>query len=89
MAVDLSSLGVASEPFTTAVEADRTVAYAAATNDPNPRYQSGELAPPVFGVVPVFESMGAISAGLIPSEFVFFIVHGEQDMHFHQPLRPG
>ena len=60
--------------------------YAAATNDPNPRYTSGELAPPVFGVVPVFEAMGAGSASLIPSEYVFFIVHGEQDMHFHQPL---
>lgn len=89
MAVDLTSLGVASEPITTTIEADRTVAYAAATNDPNPRYASGELAPPVFGVVPVFEAMGAASAGMIPSEYVFFIVHGEQDMHFHQPLRPG
>ena len=77
MAVDLTSLGVASEPITTTIEADRTVAYAAATNDPNPRYASGELAPPVFGVVPVFEAMGAASAGMIPSEYVFFIVHGE------------
>lgn len=89
MAVDLSSLGVPSEPITSTIEADRTVAYAAATNDPNPRYHSGELAPPVFGVVPVFEAMSTTSASLIPGEYVFFIVHGEQDMHFHQPLRPG
>ena len=89
MAVDISTLGTTSEPATAKIEADRTVAYAAATNDDNPAYTSGEYAPPVFGVVPVFETMGAVSAGMIPSDFLMFIVHGEQDMHFHQPLRPG
>jgi acyl dehydratase len=89
MAVDLTTLGTPSEPADFLVEAARTVQYAAATNDPNPRYTSGELAPPVFGVVPVFDAIAASSAGLIPQEYVFFIVHGEQDMHFHQPLRPG
>jgi acyl dehydratase len=43
----------------------------------------------VFGVVPVFGALTGRSAGLVPEEYVFFIVHGEQDMHFHQPLRPG
>ena len=89
MAVDIAQLGKTSEPFDFEVVADRTKAYAAATNDPNEAYASGEFAPPVFGVVPVFDAMGATSAGLIPSDYLFFIVHGEQDMHFHQPLRPG
>ena len=89
MAVDLSKLGTTSEPTSFQLEADRAAAYAAATNDANPAYSSGEYAPPVFGVVPVFETMGAASAGLVPSEYAMFIVHGEQDMHFHQPLRPG
>ena len=89
MAVDISTLGTTSEPATAPLEPERTVAYAAATNDDNPAYVSGEYAPPVFGVVPVFEAMGAASAGLIPSDYLMFIVHGEQDMHFHQPLRPG
>lgn len=89
MAVDIAQLGKTSDPFDFVVEADRTKAYAAATNDPNPLYQSGDYAPPVFGVVPVFDAMGAASANLIPSDYVFFIVHGEQDMHFHQPIRPG
>ena len=79
MAVDISQLGKTSEPFDFTIEADRTKAYAAATNDPNPAYASGELAPPVFGVVPVFDAMGASSAGLIPQDYLFFIVHGEQD----------
>ncbi len=89
MAVDIAQLGKTSEPFDFTVEAERTKLYAAATNDPNEAYASGEYAPPVFGVVPVFDAMGASSAGLIPQEFLFFIVHGEQDMHFHQPLKPG
>jgi len=89
MAVDISQLGKTSEPFDFTIEADRTIAYAAATNDANPDYAAGVLAPPVFGVVPVFGAMGASSAGLIPQDYLFFIVHGEQDMHFHQPLQPG
>jgi acyl dehydratase len=43
----------------------------------------------VFAVVPAFDALSGQSAGLIPSDFLMFIVHGEQDMHFHQPLRPG
>jgi acyl dehydratase len=89
MAVDISQLGTTSEPFDFTIDVDRTRQYAAATNDDNPAYTSGEYAPPVFGVVPVFDAMGASSAGLIPQDYLFFIVHGEQDMHFHQPLRPG
>jgi acyl dehydratase len=89
MAVDLTQLGQPSDPVEFAVEAERTKAYAAATNDDNPAYASGDLAPPVFGVVPVFDAMAARAMGLFPSEYAMFIVHGEQDMHFHQPLRPG
>jgi acyl dehydratase len=89
MAVDLAQLGKTSDPFDFTIEADRTKAYAAATNDPNPAYASGEYAPPVFGVVPVFDALQGASAGLIPQDYLFMIVHGEQDMHFHQPIRPG
>jgi acyl dehydratase len=89
MAVDLSTLGTTSEPFDFLVEPERAKAYAAATNDDNPAYASGEYAPPVFAVVPVFDALGAAAVGLIPAEMAMFIVHGEQDMHFHQPLKPG
>lgn len=89
MAVDLTQLGKPSDPSDVAIDADRTKAYAAATNDPNPAYASGELAPPVFAVVPVFDNLSGAAVGLFPSEYVMFIVHGEQDMHFHQPLKPG
>lgn len=89
MAVDLSKLGQASDPSRFEVTAERAKQYADATNDPNPAYASGEYAPPVFAVVPAFEALSGQSAGLIPADYLMFIVHGEQDMHFHQPLRPG
>ncbi len=89
MAVDLSKLGQTSEPVTFEVTAERAEQYADATNDPNPAYRSGGYAPPVFAVVPAFEALSGQSAGLIPSDYFMFIVHGEQDMHFHQALRPG
>lgn len=89
MAVDLSKLGVRSDPLEFEVTAARAKQYADATNDPNPAYQSGDYAPPVFAVVPAFEALQGQSAGLIPSDYLMFIVHGEQDIHFHQPLRPG
>ena len=88
MAVDLAQLGKTSDPSTSTIDADRTKAYAAATNDANPAYASGEFAPPVFGVVPVFDAMGADQRRPDPvRDYLMFIVHGEQDMHFHQPLR--
>ena len=40
------------------VEADRTIAYAKATNDENPRHLSGEVAPPLFAIVPPFPQLG-------------------------------
>ena len=44
------------------VEAERIKQYAEATNDPIPQHVNGELAPPVFAVVPVWDAMGGPSA---------------------------
>jgi acyl dehydratase len=89
MALPIEKLGTRYAPVTTIIDPDRAKAYAAATNDPNPAYTSGKYAPPVFGVVPTWGQMLAASADVIPPEALLFIVHGEQDMHFHQPLVPG
>src|SRR4051812_28466777 len=85
----IDKLGTRYAPATTEIDADRAKAYAAATNDDNPAYESGKYAPPVFGVVPTWSQMLVASADIIPPEAMMFIVHGEQDMHFHQPLVPG
>ena len=89
MPVNTSKLGTTFDPVTETIDADRAKAYAAATNDDNPAYTSGKYAPPIFGVVPTWAAMGLAIPDVIPSEAMMMIVHGEQDMHFHQPLVPG
>ncbi len=71
------------------VEAARTVAYAAATNDPAAAHVAGEVAPPVFAVVPIWDTMAGTMAGVVPPEVLLLVVHGEQDMLFHKPITPG
>jgi acyl dehydratase len=89
MALPVDKLGKVYPDRTSTIDADRAKAYAAATNDDNPAYESGKFAPPVFGVVPTWEAMGLAVGDVVPSEAMMMIVHGEQDMHFHQPLVPG
>lgn len=71
------------------VEVDRTKAYAAATNDTIPEHLRGELAPPVFAVVPAWEVMMETVGLVTPPEAMPNVLHGEQDMHFHRPIVPG
>ena len=89
MALPVDKLGTTYDPRTETIEADRAKAYAAATNDDNPAYEAGKYAPPVFGVVPTWEAMGLAVGDVVPGEALMMIVHGEQDMWFHQPLVPG
>jgi acyl dehydratase len=88
MAMPLDKLGTVFEERAGVIDGERARAYAAATNDDNPAYTAGKFAPPVFGVVPTWEAMGQ-AATIVPQEALMMIVHGEQDMHFHQPLVPG
>lgn len=88
-AFDLSSLGAWSEPATYTVTREAIRAYAAATNDTIAPHAAGDLAPPVFAVVPAFALLAGASATVIPSELVMMIVHGEQDFTFHRPILPG
>ena len=65
--------------------------YAAATNDANSRYVAGngQIAPPVFPVrlfMPLmFKCVGDADLDLD----MLRLVHGEQDMTWHAPLRPN
>lgn len=71
------------------VEATRTVAYAAATNDTNERHTTGAAAPPVFAIVPVWDVMTAAAGLVTPPEAFEQVVHSEQDMRFWRPIVPG
>ncbi|MCA1005279.1 MaoC family dehydratase N-terminal domain-containing protein [Rhodococcus hoagii] len=86
---DTSGLGVWTDPERFEVTAERIAEYAAATNDPIERHLRGEIAPPVFAVVPAFTSMAPAALSVAPVELLMKLVHGEQDFHFHRPIRPG
>ncbi len=89
MGFALDELGQWTEGPEFKVEADRTKAYAAATNDPIPAHRDGEVAPPVFAVVPIWDTMAGAMASVVPPEVILLVVHGEQDMRFHKPIVPG
>lgn len=86
---DTSGIGVWTDPERFEVTAERIAEYAAATNDPIERHVRGEIAPPVFAVVPAFTSMAPAALSVAPVELLMKLVHGEQDFHFHRPIRPG
>jgi acyl dehydratase len=64
-------------------------AYARATNDSSAAALEGSVAPPVFAVVPIWEGMMAATLPVVPEEVRSLVVHGEQDLWLHEPLRPG
>ncbi len=65
--------------------------YAQATNDPNERYIGGEevVAPPVFPVVPAFQTF--MEAGMDPEleADLLRLVHGAEEHIIHKPIKPG
>jgi len=79
-------------PLTQTVSREAAWAYALATNDTNPRYESGGIAPPMFAVV--LEMPALLTALRDPDVIVdpkrfLRLLHGEHDMVFHGKLVPG
>jgi acyl dehydratase len=83
------AIGVTGDPVEFEVTKERIAAYAAATNDSIAQHASGEIAPPVFAIVPAFQAAGMASMQVIPMELLGAILHGEQDFHYHRPIEPG
>lgn len=71
------------------VEAEQTIAYAKATNDPITAHLDGTYAPPVFAVVPVTAMMADATMGVVPDELMMRILHGEHDFRIYRPIEPG
>jgi NAD(P)-dependent dehydrogenase (short-subunit alcohol dehydrogenase family)/acyl dehydratase/putative sterol carrier protein len=68
-------------------------AYARATNDENPRYldegiAGGVMASPLYPVKPLMDAVALLIADKELNVDVLRLVHGEQDMVFHRPIRP-
>jgi acyl dehydratase len=89
MTFDPGGLGAWGEPETFEVTRHRIAAYAEATNDPIEAHRAGEVAPPVFAVVPVFNSLLPAVLSVVPVELAMKVLHGEQVFRFHRPIRPG
>lgn len=77
------------KPFLASIDADQVVAYANATNDPNDSYLTATMAPPVFGVVPTWDATISALDEVVPPDAMPMLLHADQDMRFHRPLRPG
>jgi len=94
MPLNKACLGREYPPVTTTVTLEAMQNYARAYNDDNPHFfdaglPGGIIAPPMFGVVVTWHALlNAVSdpeAGINPLR----LVHGEQDMEFPNPIRPG
>ena len=72
-----------SEEFRTNTQ--RLAQFAEAVGDTNPHHRSGRIASPVFHHVPVMQSMVEV----LKSVSGGFLIHGEQDFIYHQPIVPG
>lgn len=90
--LDRTKVGVPWPPQTTVVDVAATTAFAAATNDDNLRYTqaSGAIAPPLYCVVPLGDSiLAAMASGHWPIPQGALAPHGEHDIYFLSPIEPG
>lgn len=84
-----AGLGVWSEPAEFDVTRERIIEYAEATNDPIAAHRAGDVASPVFAIVPVFTSLMEPALSVVPLPLFGKVLHGEQDFRFHRPIVPG
>jgi acyl dehydratase len=74
------------------VDEDGVVAFALATNSANCRYLGGRAVPPLYTAALVLDcERESEHAGMHQYEVTgaTVSVHGEQDVYFHRPVRPG
>jgi acyl dehydratase len=86
---DVSRLGEWTPERRFSVERERIQAYAAATNETARELLDGDVAPPVFAILPIWETIHEATRDVVPDEARSRVVHGEQDMFLHEPLVPG
>ena len=94
MPLNKSCAGKTYPPVTTEVTLDAIQNYARAYNDDNPAFfdanrPTGIVAPPMFAVTVTWNAL--MTAVLDPNlqADLLRLVHGEQDMEFINPIRPG
>ncbi|MEV6794097.1 MaoC/PaaZ C-terminal domain-containing protein [Streptomyces sp. NPDC051320] len=88
-AFDLAPLGKWSEPSEFHVDRMQLQAYANATNDDIPAHRAGDVASPVFNVVPAFQVVAPLTLNMPPEAKRSMGLHGQQEFRFHRPIEPG
>jgi acyl dehydratase len=86
---DTSPIGTWSEPHEFIVDRMRLQAYARATNDSVAAHLAGDLASPIFNVVPAFKVIAPLTEEMPPPAKRMMGLHGEQDFRFHRPIEAG
>ena len=86
---DLGPIGKWSEPAEFYVDRERLQAYSRATNDTAADHLSGDLASPIFNVVPAFKVIAPLTEEMPPPAKRMMGLHGEQDFRFHRPIEGG
>ncbi|MGO4806133.1 MaoC/PaaZ C-terminal domain-containing protein [Arthrobacter sp. 2MCAF15] len=89
LSFDTEPLGKWSEPMEYVVDRERLVAYANATNETRGEYLNGDIASPVFNVVPAFQVIAPLTLNMPPADKRMMGLHGEQDFRFHRPIEAG
>ena len=74
------------------VDADAVLAYALATNDPNPLCNSGQVVSPLYTATLVVNGFRSTMSRAVPSGAITGTkasVHGMHDVHYFAPVVPG
>lgn len=97
MEIDSTAVGLELPEYSCVVEKRRVMNYAAAIDDPNPRYlddtrKEGIMAPPLFPVVltwPVIRTAGDHLTTSIPPQAMMNMVHATEYLEIRRPIRSG
>ena len=94
MALNKACIGREYPPTSREVTAAAAQAYARAYNDDNPAFfdahrAGGIVAPPMFAVAVTWDSIMQVVTDPEVKADLLRLVHGEQDMEFIRPIRPG
>ncbi|UCG02898.1 MAG: MaoC family dehydratase N-terminal domain-containing protein [Candidatus Heimdallarchaeota archaeon] len=90
--LDPNIVGRIYEGVTTTVDPEKTMTYAKATNETNPRYYETDenmfAIPPLFPVTMFIDPMIQIVSDETLNLDILRMVHGEQEILYHRSLRP-
>jgi acyl dehydratase len=94
MPLNKACIGKQYPPLEAAVTLEALQKYARAYDHENPfffdqRRPGGIIAPPMFGVVPIWQSIVKVVTAPEVGADLLRLVHGEHDVEFIRPMRPG